>query len=144
MAVGGWISGTNCCGGAILELTNCTLSGNSADSDGDGVGTGGGIFSTTAGGPSPVATFVDNSIVWGNGLNPIVDELDAVTTVTYSNVEGGWPGDGNINADPLFLGGSSGTWTANGAYNQDAGQTTCCAAQPTWLCSSSHLARTWK
>ena len=42
---------------------------------------------------------IDNSIVWGNTPNQIGG--DAV--VTYSNVEGGWPGAGNIDADPLFV-----------------------------------------
>ena len=122
---GVWIS--NSSGGSpVAELTHCTLSGNSAD------GSGGGIFSTTFFGGNPVTTFVDNSIVWDNGLNPIVDELDAVTTVTYSDLEGGWPGDGNIDADPSFLGGPSGTWTADGTYDPEAGQTTLTDTNAKW------------
>jgi len=29
---------------------------------------------------------------------------ESTLTVTYSDIEGGWPGEGNINADPLFRG----------------------------------------
>jgi len=43
---------------------------------------------------------VVNSIVWGNGgTSPIGSGSD----VTYSDVEGGYPGEGNIDAPPLFL-----------------------------------------
>jgi len=114
---GVWI-GNSSGGSPVTELTHCTLSGNSAD------GSGGGIFSTTDFGPNAVATFVDNSIVWGNTPGAIMDQSAAVTTVGYSDVQGGWPGDGNIDAAPSFFGGPSGTWTADGAYDPDAGQTT--------------------
>jgi hypothetical protein len=46
------------------------------------------------------ATLV-NCIVWRNGTDLELDALSAIT-VTYSDVEGGWPGEGNINSDPLF------------------------------------------
>jgi hypothetical protein len=32
----------------------------------------------------------------------------SVITATYSDVQGGWPGDGNIDADPLFVDAGSG------------------------------------
>lgn len=41
-----------------------------------------------------------NSIVWANSAPNIVPGMNLV--VTYSDVEGGWPGIGNLNADPLF------------------------------------------
>ena len=48
-----------------------------------------------------IATLV-NCIVWGNGTE--LELRDGSTVgVTYSNVEGGWPGEGNINTDPRFL-----------------------------------------
>ena len=45
---------------------------------------------------------VVNSILWGHSIGAL--DMDALSTVTvsYSDVEGGWPGEGNINADPLF------------------------------------------
>ena len=33
-------------------------------------------------------------------------------TITYSNIEGGWPGEGNIDADPCFV--EPGYWDPNG------------------------------
>ena len=47
-----------------------------------------------------VAT-VTNSILWGDAPDEIL-EVNATTVVTYSDVAGGWPGDGNLDADPLF------------------------------------------
>jgi len=55
-----------------------------------------------------------NCIVWGNIRHDyhnqpatypdqILDGLGA-TTITFSDVQGGWSGTGNINADPLFFG----------------------------------------
>jgi len=44
---------------------------------------------------------VVNTILWGNETNLELRDGSAIT-VTYSDVEGGWPGEGNINADPLF------------------------------------------
>jgi hypothetical protein len=44
---------------------------------------------------------VINTILWDGG-----DEIglaeNALAEVTYSDVQGGWPGEGNIDADPLF------------------------------------------
>jgi hypothetical protein len=44
---------------------------------------------------------VVNSIIWSNGQSITLDGLSTVT-VTYSDVEGGWKGEGNLNADPSF------------------------------------------
>ncbi|HEX71742.1 MAG TPA: immunoglobulin domain-containing protein, partial [Candidatus Hydrogenedentes bacterium] len=51
---------------------------------------------------------VTNSIVYANASGQIRDETipsvpsGGVTTVTYSDIQGGWVGVGNIDADPLF------------------------------------------
>ena len=37
------------------------------------------------------------SEIWGEGTS------DLSITITYSNIEGGWPGVGNIDANPLFV-----------------------------------------
>ncbi len=42
-----------------------------------------------------------NAILWGNGTALSATASSAVT-VTYSTVNGGWPGEGNGEADPLF------------------------------------------
>jgi Immunoglobulin I-set domain/Right handed beta helix region/S-layer homology domain len=45
---------------------------------------------------------ISNSIVWNN-LNPIFFDGSSNATVTYSDVQGGIGGTGNIDADPNFL-----------------------------------------
>ena len=67
-------------------VTNCTFSGNSATY-------GGGIYNSG----SPTVT---NCVLWGNSPNEI---SGIAPIVAYSNVQGGWPGTGNIDADPLFV-----------------------------------------
>ena len=51
------------------------------------------------------ATLV-NCVVWGNGTDLELRD-GSVVTITYSDISsdagGIWPGEGNINADPLFL-----------------------------------------
>ncbi len=44
-----------------------------------------------------------NCIVWGNGFGTFEFDNPAYTLMTYSDVEGGWPGEGNIDADPMFV-----------------------------------------
>lgn len=74
---------------SILALTNCTIFGNSAYN-------GGGM-----------ATFdksiavVTNCIIWGNSDYPML-QICGAAAITYSDIELGYPGLGNINADPMF------------------------------------------
>ena len=73
-------------------LTNVTFSGNSANED------GGGMHNNSS---NPSLT---NCILWGNSASrglQIYDQ-DSAPVVTYSDVQGGYPGVGNIAADPLF------------------------------------------
>jgi len=76
------------------ELNNCTISGNTADSDGGGIYAG---YSTYM--------ILNNSILWGDedgsGPNEVYYSESGVN-ITYSDVQGGWPGTGNINQDPQF------------------------------------------
>ena len=76
-------------------VSNCTFNRN-------GVSRGSGMYSSNEifGQGNPV---VLNCILWDNSPNQIVDALGAKTTVSYSDVRGGFPGTGNINADPLFV-----------------------------------------
>ncbi|HOV76684.1 MAG TPA: choice-of-anchor Q domain-containing protein [Sedimentisphaerales bacterium] len=105
--VGNSVSATgygNCgFGGAMYNymgrpaLTNCTLAGNRADNS--NWSRGGGIYST---GDQPSLT---NCIVWDNtvsdgGRDP---QISGTATVTYSCVQGGWAGEGNISEDPRLL-----------------------------------------
>lgn len=46
---------------------------------------------------------VSNSILWNNSLNLQVEgECAECVQVSYSDLGGGWPGDGNIDGDPAF------------------------------------------
>jgi hypothetical protein len=81
------------CGGIYSEeesvprLENCTIVNNSP----------GGIFSYSWEG-----MILTNTIVWGNDRYQI-EVLESAPTVSFCNVQGGYPGDGNIDADPCFL-----------------------------------------
>jgi hypothetical protein len=68
-------------------LTNCTFVGNYANVGGGGV---------CGGYPALV-----NCVLWDGG-NEIWNNDGSTITITYSDVQGGWPGEGNIDADPLF------------------------------------------
>jgi predicted outer membrane repeat protein len=70
-------------------IMNCTFARNLATSS------GGGIYNHYS---KPNIT---NSIVWGNSINQI-GNYGFSPSVTYSDVQGGYSGEGNINADPLF------------------------------------------
>jgi|GEM_PF-2677627 len=76
-------------------LKNNTVSGNEAAENGGGM---------TTGNAAPV---VVNSIYWGNTApsGPEIMNLISAAVVTYSDVLGGYFGEGNIDEDPLFLGG---------------------------------------
>ncbi len=71
-------------------LVNVTFSGNQADS-------GGGVYNNDS-----CPTLV-NCILWGNTPDSIVDVAGSGPAVTYSAVEGGYPGQGNIDVDPRFV-----------------------------------------
>jgi len=75
-------------------LVNCTFAANS--------GTSGSAISRTSG--TPVLT---NCIVWGNSSSP---QISGSLAITYSCVQGGWTGQGNINLDPLFASAASGDY----------------------------------
>lgn len=110
-------------GGAIynsqtnLQSTNCLFSGNTASSFGGAIynlnshpqlklatmwgnsaASGGGLYNTTSSFPN-----ISNSILSNNAPNQIVNVGGSSTTVTYSNIQGGWAGTGNINANPMFV-----------------------------------------
>jgi parallel beta-helix repeat protein/predicted outer membrane repeat protein len=76
------------------KITNCTISGNTADR-------GGAIdlITTTA--------TITNCIFWGNSPSEIAHTATGTAIVTYSNVQDGWAGEGNINANPLFASGDN-------------------------------------
>ena len=55
---------------------------------------------------------IENSIVWGNS-NPAIYHYNVTAdslNVNYSNIQDGWEGEGNIDADPLFCNPDSGNY----------------------------------
>jgi hypothetical protein len=78
------------CGGCAPTIHNCTIAGNMAD-------LGGGISCYNA---SPV---IVGSVLRGDTAEEIALRSGGQAAVTYSDVDGGWPGAGNIDADPLFV-----------------------------------------
>jgi hypothetical protein len=53
---------------------------------------------------------ITNSILW-DGVEGIWNDDSSVITIMYSDVRGGWPGEGNIYADPCFV--EPGYWDPN-------------------------------
>ena len=78
---------------------------------------GAGIFIDGIQPPYFPGSKIVNSIVWGNGEATFFDEYVNNGTptgsigVTYSNIEGGFEGEGNINLDPLFVDSQNGNFT---------------------------------
>jgi predicted outer membrane repeat protein len=79
------------CGGAMFvspgvdaELINCNLLANS------GAGNGSAVFGAAA---------VTNSVIWGHAPLP----FDQIGPVTFSCIQDGWPGEGNVSGDPMFV-----------------------------------------
>jgi hypothetical protein len=70
--------------GGVPTITNCT------------------IVSNSRGGISDSKPTITNSIIYYNGLdsNLVQIESNVTATITYTDVQGGWPGQGNIDADP--------------------------------------------
>ena len=77
------------------NIVNCTFSANDA-------GATGGIVRNFAN-STPAYT---NCIFWGNASttpNTVIVDSPPGATVTYSIVEGGYPGTGNMDIDPVFV-----------------------------------------
>jgi predicted outer membrane repeat protein len=73
-------------------ITNCSFSGNQAE-------TGGGLYTNG----DPFNCLVMNCIVYGNSNGNITKYATANTSVSYSIVQGGYTGTGNLNIDPMFV-----------------------------------------
>ncbi|KPJ58149.1 MAG: hypothetical protein AMJ46_14595 [Latescibacteria bacterium DG_63] len=110
-------------GGISLYMGSPTIKGNTITENtasGEYGGSGGGIY---CGSSSPTIegnTISGNTAVWRDGggircyqssptmVNCILwdnspDEIEGTPVVTYSDIQGGWPGEGNIDAYPRFV-----------------------------------------
>ena len=88
------------CFDANPSLENVTIADNTAGWD------GGGISCHYSSHP-----ILMNSILWDNSPQEIYHDVPSSAIATYSNIEGGWTGTGNLDDYPLFVD------PANGNYN---------------------------
>tara|TARA_Y100001970_G_scaffold70320_1_gene89553 strand:- start:4752 stop:7523 length:2772 start_codon:yes stop_codon:yes gene_type:complete len=97
---------TNNSGGGIsissgsMVLTGSTIANNSANSQGSG------IYSVN----NTATSTLTNCIIWNNLPSEINVSGDSLS-ISYSNIEGGWEGGGNIDSDPLFCNPDSGDYS---------------------------------
>lgn len=81
-----------------VVITNCTIAHNSLSVNPSDPSVGGGIHSVSS------DITIRNSIVWSNhGVPIMLVDTASSSPVLYSCVEGGYPGQGNIDSDPLFV-----------------------------------------
>ncbi len=85
--------GIYCAFGAPL-ISSSTIAGNWGSE-------GGGLYCDQEGFPSLI-----NCVVWNNAPLEIGADADGDASITYSDVRDGWPGEGNIDADPRFCDGA--------------------------------------
>lgn len=86
---GGAVFSSGSSGGSALAFRNCTLVNNRAET------LGGGVFAYAT---------VTNCILWGNSGNTTSNpQLASALVVSFSIVQGGCEGAGNLNKDPLLL-----------------------------------------
>ena len=85
-----------------VVVTNCSFSGNRS-------GNGAALACDSQGHPSELE--VANSIL-ADGGGEIWNDDGSVISIRYSDVEGGWEGEGNIDVDPCFV--EAGYWDVNG------------------------------
>jgi predicted outer membrane repeat protein len=94
------------CNDSNVKLIQCTLAANSADN-------GNALACDSYQQQNPSSVEVRNSILWDGG-SEIWNNDSSIITITYSDVQGGWPGEGNIDADPLFV--QPGCWDAGNIW----------------------------
>ncbi len=72
------------------DVTNCTFNGNHASDGGGAISQNGGSLAAR------------NSILWSNEIDEVF-VFSGTTTITYSDIQGGYAGTGNIDEDPVFI-----------------------------------------
>ncbi|UCG48653.1 MAG: right-handed parallel beta-helix repeat-containing protein [Phycisphaerales bacterium] len=89
--------------GTELVVTNCTFADNSADQ-------GSALAFDSHKQKYPGSAEATNAI-FRNGGNELWNNDDSQIVIRYSDVQGGWPGEGNFDSDPCFA--DAGYWDAN-------------------------------
>jgi len=96
----------------VVTLINCTVADNIAT-----VGNGGALYDYNG------KAVIKNCVFWNNNSekyasNEIFNATNTgTTTITYSDIKGGWTGTGNINADPKFLNPGADNYKIGGPFN---------------------------
>jgi hypothetical protein len=85
-------------------LSNCTFAGNFAPD-------GNALACDSDGQSSPSNVQLTNCILW-DGCSEILNNDGSTISVTFSDVQGGWPGLGNVYLDPCFV--EPGYWADSG------------------------------
>jgi len=85
--------------GSTVMSHRCTFTGNWAGK------VGGMMYNSTS------TVIMTNCILW-DGADEIFNSDDSTITISYSDIQGGWPGAGNIDVDPCFA--DPGYWDPNG------------------------------
>jgi len=80
------------CEGSDARVINCTIADNHAGRRSAG------LYVVNS------RIVVTNSIFWGNSPTEVLHLGTGEIDISYSDVTGGWPGTGNLMADPLFAG----------------------------------------
>ncbi|MHC4735386.1 MAG: choice-of-anchor Q domain-containing protein, partial [Planctomycetota bacterium] len=88
-------------------LSNCTLAGNSAPN-------GNYLACDSSEQKYPSYLQLANCILWDGG-DEIWNNDNSIITIIYSNVQGGWKGGSNIDADPLFVDADNGDYRLSAA-----------------------------
>jgi len=79
-----------------VGVTHCTFQNNDSATGGDAL-----LCAANAANGESATVTVTNSILWGSD-DPVQAAGDGVVTATYSAIQGGFAGTGNISDDPLF------------------------------------------
>lgn len=87
-------------GGAVIQSFNSLINGATSITNSTLTGNLGGVNPFTFFGSAQQTVTFTNAILW-NHTSPLF--YGGTPNVSFSDVEGGFPGSGNINADPKFL-----------------------------------------
>lgn len=133
--------------GCSLNITNSIIAGNTAANHGGGIDNnliglltvrnthvventapaGAGIYGSTH-----IPANIVNSIIYFNND----DSFHSFNgNIIYSNIEGGYDGDGNIDQDPLFIRHpqeNDGSWSQDPSYNENTYKTTLTDSSANW------------
>ena len=98
-AYGGGVENESVSG--TITLTSCTITGNAATSSGGGV-------DNFNGNTSSATITLTNNVIYGDIGGEVFNFANTPAIVSYCDVQGGYSGTGNIDADPLFVNAATG------------------------------------